>query len=132
MDTFRQSRERYGYRRIWQMPRKRGIHVCARRVTRIMSAHGITPRFKSRRRYSPYSGEHGPAPANLVRRRFHAKAPNRLWVTDITEFRIGAGKIYLSPAIDCHDGMPRGVEHRHQPDSRTGRHHAQSGMRHPV
>ena len=37
---------------------------------------------------------------------FHATAPNRLWVTDITEFSIPAGKVYLSPVIDCHDGMP--------------------------
>ena len=29
-----------------------------------------------------------------------------LWVTDLTEFSIPAGKAYLSPVIDCHDGMP--------------------------
>ncbi len=43
---------------------------------------------------------------NLVNRDFHATAPNRLWGTDITEFSIPAGKVYLSPVIDCHDGMP--------------------------
>lgn len=32
--------------------------------------------------------------------------PNMLWVTDLTEFSIPAGKAYLSPVIDCHDGMP--------------------------
>lgn len=104
--AFEQSHERYGYRRIWRMLRERGIRVCARRVMRLMSEHGIVPKLKSRRRYSSYSGEHTPAPANLVNRDFHADRPNRLWVTDITEFRIGEGKIYLSPAIDCHDGMP--------------------------
>ena len=41
-----------------------------------------------------------------MNRDIHAEAPNRLWVTDITEFRIPAGKAYLSPVIDCHDGMP--------------------------
>nr|WP_303792469.1 DDE-type integrase/transposase/recombinase [Bifidobacterium catenulatum] len=29
-----------------------------------------------------------------------------LWVTDLTEFSIPAGKACLSPVIDCHDGMP--------------------------
>lgn len=29
-----------------------------------------------------------------------------MWVTDLTEFRIPAGKVYLSPVIDCYDGMP--------------------------
>ena len=28
------------------------------------------------------------------------------WLTDITEFAIPAGKVYLSPIIDCFDGMP--------------------------
>lgn len=28
------------------------------------------------------------------------------WLTDITEFSIPAGKVYLSPMIDCFDGMP--------------------------
>ena len=32
--------------------------------------------------------------------------PNMLWVTDLTEFSIPAGKAYLSPVIDCYDGMP--------------------------
>lgn len=37
---------------------------------------------------------------------FRAGAPNELWITDVTEFRIPAGKTYLSPIIDCFDGMP--------------------------
>lgn len=86
--AFEQSRERYGYRRIWRMLRDRGIHVCARRVMRLMTGHGIVPKLRSHRRYSSCSGEHTPAPANIVRRDFHAGKPNRLWVTDITEFRI--------------------------------------------
>ena len=104
--AFEQSRERYGYRRIWRMLRDRGIRVCARRVMKLMTRHGIAPKLRSRRRYNSYSGEHGPAPANLANRRFHAKAPNRLWAADITEFRIGEGKTCLSPVIDCYDGMP--------------------------
>ena len=27
------------------------------------------------------------------------------WLTDITEFRIPAGKVYLSPIVDCFDGL---------------------------
>lgn len=37
---------------------------------------------------------------------FHADEPNRLWLTDITEFRLPGGeKVYLSPVIDCFGGM---------------------------
>ncbi|MBS6344422.1 MAG: IS3 family transposase [Bifidobacterium pseudolongum] len=104
--AFEQSHGRYGYRRIWQVLREQGIRVCAKRIMRVMTGHGIVPKLRSRRRYNSYSGEHTPAPANLVNRRFHAKEPNRLWVTDITEFHTKEGKVYLSPVIDCYDGMP--------------------------
>ena len=42
---------------------------------------------------------------NLVARDFHADRPNEKWLTDLTEFDIPAGKVYLSPMIDCFDGM---------------------------
>jgi transposase InsO family protein len=58
-----------------------------------------------RRRYRSYLGEINPAPENLINRDFHAEAPNRKWLTDITEFHIPAGKVYLSPIIDCFDGL---------------------------
>jgi transposase InsO family protein len=32
-------------------------------------------------------------------------APNTKWLTDITEFQHPQGKVYLSPMIDCFDGM---------------------------
>ncbi|MFC0033685.1 IS3 family transposase, partial [Micromonospora chaiyaphumensis] len=52
-----------------------------------------------------YLGEIGAAPQNLINRDFHAAAPNEKWLTDITEFQIPAGKVYLSPVIDCFDGL---------------------------
>ena len=58
-----------------------------------------------RRRYGSYMGEISPAPDNLLNRDFSASAPNEKWLTDITEFQIPAGKVYLSPMIDCFDGM---------------------------
>jgi transposase InsO family protein len=42
---------------------------------------------------------------NLVARDFHAEKPNEKWLTDITEFSLPAGKVYLSPIIDCFDGL---------------------------
>ena len=62
----------------------------------------VTPK---RRRYGSYLGEISPAPVNLLNRDFSAAAPNEKWLTDISEFQIPAGKIYLSPMIDCFDGM---------------------------
>lgn len=58
-----------------------------------------------RRRYNSYLGEISPAVENIIQRDFHADRPNVKWLTDITEFSIPAGKVYLSPIIDCFDGM---------------------------
>lgn len=56
-------------------------------------------------RYGSYLGEICPAPENLIHRDFQADSPNEKWLTDITEFQISAGKVYLSPMIDCFDGL---------------------------
>lgn len=41
-----------------------------------------------------------------MRRNFHADAPNELRLTDITEFKLPSEeKAYLSPVIDCYDGL---------------------------
>lgn len=83
-----------------------GITVSAKRVMKLMTKHGMVPLFKSAKRYSSYKGELTRAPENLVNRDFHADGPNMLRVTDLTEFSIPAGKAYLSPLIDCYDGLP--------------------------
>ena len=72
---------------------------------------------RKRRRYNSYKGEIGDAPGNVVARDFRADAPNRLWLTDVTQFRIPAGKAYLSPVIDCFDGMPVAWTIRERPDA---------------
>ena len=70
-----------------------------------MKQQSLVPIAPRRRRYGSYMGEISPAPDNLLNRDFSANAPNEKWVTDITEFQIPAGKVYLSPMIDCFDGM---------------------------
>ncbi len=40
---------------------------------------------------------------NLLNRKFDADAPNQKWVTDVTEFRVGDRKLYLSPVMDLFD-----------------------------
>ena len=83
-----------------------GIVASAKRIMRLMTRHGLVPLSRSAKRYSSCKGEPAKAPKNLADRDFHAEAPNRLWVTDLTEFSIPAGKAYLSPVIDCYDGLP--------------------------
>lgn len=70
-----------------------------------MQEEGLVVKSKKHRKYSSYQGEISPAVPNVLNRDFHADEPNRKWLTDITEFAIPAGKVYLSPILDCFDGM---------------------------
>ena len=81
----------------------------AKLVKNRLTLTGLEVVYNKRRArgYSSYAGEVSKAPENLVNRRFRADEPNRLWLTDITEFRLPGGeKVYLSPIVDCFDGMP--------------------------
>lgn len=50
-----------------------------------------------------YAGEIRTAKPNLLNRNFKATKPNEKRLTDITEFKISAGKVYLSPIVDYYD-----------------------------
>ncbi len=54
---------------------------------------------------------------NLIARDFHAEKPNVKWLSDLTEFHIPAGKVYLSPIIDCFDGLVVGWTIGTSPDA---------------
>jgi putative transposase len=95
----------YGYRRIHRLLVQEGKRVSEKIVRALMSAANLVATVKLRRKYNSYQGEITPAPENLLERDFHADMPNSKWLTDITEFHIPAGKAYLSPVVDCFDGM---------------------------
>lgn len=105
--AFEASGGTYGYRRIASV-----VDAGEWTVRGIMRDEGLVARAaRKKRRYSSYEGEISAAPPNLLRddrgrHHFRADNPNELWVPDVTEFRIPAGKVYLSPIVDCFDGMP--------------------------
>ena len=105
-EVFDGSKGRYGYRRIHTELKNEGIYVSEKVVRRLMSEEKLAVRGKKNKKYSSYVGEVSPAVPNIINRDFHAEAPNRKWLTDITEFGLPAGKVYLSPIIDCFDGLP--------------------------
>ena len=103
---FMEGYQSYGYRRIYSALKTKRIVISEKVVRRIMRQENLVVVCTRRRKYNSYVGEVSPAVPNLVQRNFHADAPNKLWLTDITEFQIPAGKVYLSPVIDCFDGLP--------------------------
>lgn len=104
IDIFEKNKRRYGYRRIHASLKNMGIILSEKIVRRIMREENLVAKSIKMKRYSLYDGEVSPAVENVLQRDFKADKPNEIWVTDITEFRIPAGKVYLSPMIDCFDG----------------------------
>ena len=105
----------YGYRRVYAQVNADagdGAAIGEWTVRGIMRDEGpLACAARKKRRYSSYEGEISEAPENLLRDErgkyhFRSNKPNELWITDVTEFRIPAGKVYLSPIVDCFDGMP--------------------------
>jgi putative transposase len=94
----------YGYRRVRIELLKVAIRLSEKVVKNLMWEEGLVVSRAKHRSYSSYLGELSPAAPNLVNRDFHAPTPNEKWLTDITEFAVPAGKVYLSAIIDCFDG----------------------------
>lgn len=103
--AFHEARGRYEYRRIHVVLARDGTKVSEKVIRRLMKEENLVVVGPKKRKYSAYKGEISPAVPNLIRRDFHAAAPNAKWLTDITEFHIPAGRVYLSTIIDCFDGM---------------------------
>lgn len=104
-EVFHSNHRCYGYRRMRAALGRRQLHVSEKVVQRLMKQECLFVAGHRRRRYGSYMGEISPAPENILNRDFQAAAPNEKWLTDITEFQIPAGKVYLSPMIDCFDGL---------------------------
>lgn len=104
-DIFERNYRCYGYRRVHASLSDQAVKISEKVVRRLMKQECLVAATRKRRRYGSYMGEISPAPENLLNRDFSAEAPNEKWLTDITEFQLPAGKVYLSPMIDCFDGM---------------------------
>ena len=110
------NHKRYGYRRITLQLKNEGWTVNHKAVKRLMSKlnlYGITPRAK----YKSYKGDfNGTVDNKLLDKRvdtkrhrteyirdFSTSDVNEKWTTDVSEFHIAAGKLYLSPILDIHN-----------------------------
>ncbi|WP_256866721.1 IS3 family transposase, partial [Streptococcus pluranimalium] len=87
----------YGYRRIHMELRNRGFMVNHKKVQRLMKVMGLAARIRRKRKYSSYQGEVGKKADNLINRQFQGSKPCEKCYTDVTEFALPEGKLYLSP-----------------------------------
>lgn len=74
-----------------------------RKVQRIMKELGLKCLVRMKKCCS-YKGTVGKTAPNILDRNFKAEKTNEKWVTDITEFKLFAEKLYLSPIVDLYNG----------------------------
>lgn len=57
-----------------------------------------------RKKYKSYKGDVGKSAPHILKRDFKAERPVQKWTTDVTEFSVSEGKLYLSPILDMYNG----------------------------
>lgn len=102
--AFEEAKGRYGHRRIRTVLGRAGWAVSKKKVHKLMGILGLVCKVRPKK-YRSYKGETGKIAPNLLTRDFEATEPNQKWASDVTEFHIGADKLYFSPVIDLFDGM---------------------------
>lgn len=92
----------YGVRKLWRQLRREGIAVARCTVARLMRELGLAGVVRGKVARTTVADESAPRPADLVDRDFHAPAPNRLWVADLTYVRTWSGFVYVAFIVDAY------------------------------
>ena len=117
IDIFNKNKKSYGYRRITRELRDQNITVNHKKVKRLMCVLDLYAK-KPRVKYKSYKGDMNGTVKNLLldkevdeatekvtyKRNFTTTVCKQKWTTDVSEFHISAGKLYLSPILDMHNG----------------------------
>jgi putative transposase len=98
--VFEENFEVYGMEKLWIELRRRGVAVGRDRVARLMRELGIAGVRRGRKKITTIPA-HVDRPADLVKRRFTAPAPNRLWVADLTYVPTVRGFAYTAFVTDA-------------------------------
>ena len=92
----------YGARKVWRQLHGQGERVARCTVERLMHQEGLKGVVRGKRQRTTVSDENAHRPADLVDRQFHATAPNRLWLADITYVPTWSGFVYAAFVIDAY------------------------------
>jgi putative transposase len=96
-----ESKGTYGWPRIHAELRHRGVRASRKRVARLMRQAGLSGMVRRRKGKTTIRVPGIATAPDLVRRDFTPRAPNRLWVADLTEVATWEGKLYLAVVVDA-------------------------------
>jgi putative transposase len=98
-----ESRGTYGWPRVHaELTLGLGLAVNHKRVARLMREAGLQGLYRRRRHGCTVRDPVADPHPDLVERRFNVDAPDRLWVTDITEHATEEGKLYCAAVLDAY------------------------------
>ena len=96
-----ESKATYGWPRVHAELRHRGVRASRKRVARLMRQAGLSGMVPRRKGKTTIRVPGIATAPELVRRDFAPRAPNRLWVADLTEVATWEGKLYLAVVVDA-------------------------------
>lgn len=111
LEEFPENRDNYGARRVYLRLTQAEYSYSGSysMVYRVMKANGLlqkrkrNPNSLTKEDYAAQKSE------DLIKQDFAAQAPNKKWLTDITEVQTSEGKLYVSPVLDCFNGQIVGL-----------------------
>ncbi len=96
----------YGADKVWDQLNKDGIRVARCTIERLMADMGLQGCRRGRTSVrTTISDDTLDRPNDLVKRRFKASAPNRLWLADLTYVRTSTGWVYVAFIVDVYSRM---------------------------
>lgn len=90
----------YGAFKVWEYLNQDGLEVARCTVERLMRDLGLRGISRGKTPRTTVPGQVDARPGDLVDREFHAQAPNRLWVADLTYVKTHTGWVYVAFVLD--------------------------------
>lgn len=97
-DIYNESHQIFGPSKITTILKERGHHVCEKTVSKLMHEMELY----SIRSYAKTLYEHNRKKKreNILKQDFNADAPNKVWVSDVTQFNLEQHRFYICVIID--------------------------------
>ncbi|GAB3383487.1 hypothetical protein GCM10027432_13390 [Lysobacter fragariae] len=99
--THHEFSERYGSRRLWRELRNRGIACGRHRMDRLRREHDLWTKRRRRFVRARAAYQRTPAAPRLCTWPFVTRAPDRLWVGDMTVLPTREGPLYFAALVDA-------------------------------
>jgi putative transposase len=100
---FIENKRIYGYRKMQHALDAKDIKISVYKIRKIMRENGLYPELVKKFKPYPNKKSDGKYSENLLKQKFHAENPNKIWAGDITYIKTTLGWVYLSVVMDLYN-----------------------------